>query len=61
MFSWMNKFRFTENSFLPRLVKQESCWSLHCIFQSVDVLNTCSIKDFRRSVAMLLMTIVIKQ
>ena len=35
MLSWMNKFLITENMFLPRLVKQESCKSSHCIFQSI--------------------------
>ena len=32
MFPWMNKFLITENIFLPRLIKQESCRSWHCIF-----------------------------
>ena len=39
MFPWMNKFIFTENIFLPRLIKDESCRSLHSIFQSVYALN----------------------
>ena len=34
MFPWMKKFLITENMFLPRLVKQKSCRSSHCIFQS---------------------------
>ena len=29
-FPWMNKFLFTENVFLPCLIKQESCRSSHC-------------------------------
>ena len=34
IFPWMNKFFITENIFLPRLLKQESCRSSHCISQS---------------------------
>ena len=34
MFPWMNKFLITENIFLPRLIKQESYRSSHCIFRS---------------------------
>ena len=30
----LNKFLFTENNFLPSLIKQENCRSSHCIFQS---------------------------
>ena len=32
--AWMNKFLFTENNFLPLLIKQESYSSPHCIFQN---------------------------
>ena len=35
MFPWMNKFLITENIFLPRLIKQESCRSWHCIFLKI--------------------------
>ena len=34
MFPLMNKFLITENMYLSRLVKEESCRSSHCIFQS---------------------------
>ena len=61
MFPWMNKFLFTENSFLPRLIKQESSWSSHYIFQSVYALNTRSIKLHRRSVVKVLIMLLIKQ
>ena len=47
MFPWMNRFLFTENNFLPRLVKQSRYISLHCIFQSVYALNMFSIKIHR--------------
>ena len=50
LFTPVNKFIFTENNFLPRLIKQESYSSLHCIFQSVYALNTRSIKINQRSV-----------
>ena len=30
----MNEFLFMGNNFLPRLIKEESDSSLHCIFQS---------------------------
>ena len=61
MLSQMSKFRFTENNFLPRLIKQGNCRSSHCIFQSVYALNTRSIKILRRSVIKVLITPLIKQ
>ena len=61
MFPWMNKFLFTENNFLPRLINQESCRSSHFIFQSVYVLNTRSTKLLRKSVVKLLIMLLIKQ
>ena len=57
----MNKFRLTENDFLPRLIKQESYRSSHCIFQSVYALNTRSIKTLRRIIVKVLITLLIKQ
>ena len=59
--TWMNKFLFTENNLLPRLIKQESCRSSHCIFQIVYALNTRSIKLLRRSVVKVLIMLLIKQ
>ena len=47
MFLWMNNFLFTENNFLPRLIKQENYSCPHCIFQSDYALNTRSIKILR--------------
>ena len=58
MFSWMNKFLFTENMFLPRIIKQESC---RCIFQGVYALNTGSIKILQKGVVKVLITLLIKQ
>ena len=57
----MNEFPFTENNFLPRLIKQESCRSWHCILQSAYALNTRSIKLLRRSVIKALIMLLIKQ
>ena len=59
--AWMNKFLFTENNFLPRLMKQESCTSLYCIFHSVYALNTRSIELIRRIVVKVLIMLLIKQ
>ena len=60
MLSWMTKFLFTENNLLPRLIKQESYSSLHCIFQSAYAL-TRSTKILRRNVVRVLITLLIKQ
>ena len=61
MFSWMNKFIFTENNFLPRLIKEESYRSLHCIFYSAYSLNMRSIKILAKSVVKVLITLLIKE
>ena len=61
MFPWMNKFLITENRFLPRLVKWQSCSSSHCIFQSFSALNTRSTKVLRRNVVEVLIMLLIKQ
>ena len=61
IFPWVNKFLSTEDSFLPRLTKQESYSSSHCIFQSVYALNTRSIKIYRSSVVKVIITLLIKQ
>ena len=60
MFPWLNKFLLTENKQFFSL-KQESYSGPHCIFQSVYALNTRSIKTLRRSVARVLITLLIKQ
>ena len=54
MFPWINNFLFTENNFLPPLIKQGSYSSPHYIFRSVYGLNTCKIKIHRRSVVKVL-------
>ena len=56
----MNKFPFTGNNFLPRAITKESYSSLHCVFQTVFALNTCSIEIHRRSVVKVLITLLIK-
>ena len=45
LLDWISKFLFTENSFLPCLIKQESFRSLDCVIQSVYTLNMRSIKN----------------
>ena len=45
LLDWINKFLFTENSFLLCLIKQKSFRSLDCIIQSVYTLNMRSIKN----------------
>ena len=55
------KFLFTENNFLPRLMKQESGRSSYCILQSVCALNTRNTKILRRSVVKVLITLLIEQ
>ena len=62
MFPWMNKVFFTETkTFLPRLIKQESCRSWHCFYQSVYALNVRSVKILRRSVVKILIVLLIIQ
>ena len=58
---WITKFLFTDNIFLPRLIKKESCRSSHCIFQGVYALNMRSIKILQRSVVKVLITLLTKQ
>ena len=60
MFLWMSKFFFAESNFLPRLIKQESYSSPHCIFQRYYALNPRSIKILRRSVVKVSITLLIK-
>ena len=61
IFSWMNKFLFTENNFLPRLINQEIYSSPGCSFQNVYGLNTRSVKLHRRRVAKVIFALLIKQ
>ena len=57
---WINSL-LQKNIYITCLIKQESFRFSHCIFQSVYVLNTPSIKILRKSVVRVLITLLVKQ